>query len=46
MAGEASQLAIDTLLGIMAHSALSAGPGGRLVLMSNIRVDLMAYLFG
>ena len=39
------QLAIDTLLGIMAHSALSLG----LVvvsLMSNIRVDLMAYLFG
>ena len=38
-------LAIDTLLGIMAHSALSLG----LVvvsLMSNIRVDLMAYLFG
>ncbi|WP_391529123.1 zinc ABC transporter permease subunit ZnuB [Photorhabdus akhurstii] len=39
------QLAIDTLLGIMAHSALSSG----LVvvsLMSNVRVDLMAYLFG
>ncbi|PQQ26328.1 zinc ABC transporter permease subunit ZnuB [Photorhabdus hindustanensis] len=39
------QLAIDTLLGIMAHSALSLG----LVvvsLMSNVRVDLMAYLFG
>jgi len=38
-------LAIDTLLGIMAHSALSLG----LVvvsLMSGIRVDLMAYLFG
>ncbi|GAA0515744.1 zinc ABC transporter permease subunit ZnuB [Tatumella terrea] len=38
-------LAIDTLLGIMAHSSLSLG----LVvvsLMSNIRVDLMAYLFG
>ncbi|MBK4113693.1 zinc ABC transporter permease subunit ZnuB [Cronobacter sakazakii] len=38
-------LAIDTLLGIMAHSALSLG----LVvvsLMGNIRVDLMAYLFG
>lgn len=37
-------LAIDTLLGIMAHSALSLG----LVvvsLMNNIRVDLMAYLF-
>lgn len=38
-------LAIDTLLGIMAHSALSLG----LVvvsLMDTIRVDLMAYLFG
>ncbi|KAA9001681.1 zinc ABC transporter permease subunit ZnuB [Affinibrenneria salicis] len=38
-------LAIDTLLGIMAHSALSLG----LVvvsLMDNVRVDLMAYLFG
>ncbi|TKI08240.1 zinc ABC transporter permease subunit ZnuB [Martelella alba] len=39
------QLAIDTLLGILAHSALSLG----LVvvsLMSDVRVDLMAYLFG
>lgn len=39
------QLAIDTLLGILAHSALSLG----LVvvsLMANVRVDLMAYLFG
>lgn len=39
------QLAIDTLLGIMAHSALSLG----LVvvsLMSGVRMDLMAYLFG
>ena len=38
-------LAIDTLLGIMAHSALSLG----LVvvsLMQGVRVDLMAYLFG
>lgn len=38
-------LALDTLLGIMAHSALSLG----LVvvsLMGNVRVDLMAYLFG
>ncbi|RJT47164.1 zinc ABC transporter permease subunit ZnuB [Rahnella woolbedingensis] len=38
-------LAVDTLLGIMAHSALSLG----LVvvsLMSGVRVDLMAYLFG
>jgi len=38
-------LAIDTLLGILAHSALSLG----LVvvsLMSGVRVDLMAYLFG
>lgn len=39
------QLPIDTLLGILAHSALSLG----LVvisLMKNIRVDLMGYLFG
>ena len=39
------QLAVDTLLGIMAHSSLSLG----LVvvsLMDNVRVDLMAYLFG
>ncbi|CDH31124.1 zinc ABC transporter permease subunit ZnuB [Xenorhabdus bovienii] len=39
------QLAVDTLLGIMAHSALSLG----LVVvsfMTNIRVDMMAYLFG
>lgn len=39
------QLPVDTLLGILAHSALSLG----LVvisLMSNIRVDLMGYLFG
>lgn len=38
-------LAVDTLLGIMAHSALSLG----LVvvsLMAGVRVDLMAYLFG
>ncbi len=45
MAGKRPHLALDTLLGIMAHSALSLG----LVvvsLMSNIRVDLMAYLFG
>ncbi|WP_225639614.1 zinc ABC transporter permease subunit ZnuB [Candidatus Profftia sp. (ex Adelges kitamiensis)] len=38
-------IGVDTLLGIMAHSALSLG----LVLaslMSNVRVDLMAYLFG
>ncbi|VFP84304.1 High-affinity zinc uptake system membrane protein ZnuB [Candidatus Erwinia haradaeae] len=40
-----SYLALDTLLGILAHSALSLG----LVLvslMSNIRVDLITYLFG
>ncbi|WP_075182011.1 zinc ABC transporter permease subunit ZnuB [Pantoea sp. 1.19] len=39
------QLALDTLLGILAHSALSLG----LVvvsLMNGVRVDLMAYLFG
>ncbi|MES9963335.1 MAG: zinc ABC transporter permease subunit ZnuB [Candidatus Sedimenticola sp. 20ELBAFRAG] len=39
------QLASDTLLGILAHSALSLG----LVVMAfqeNVRVDLMGYLFG
>lgn len=39
------QLAIDTLLGIMAHTSLSTG----LVvvsLMSNVRIDLIGYLFG
>ena len=39
------QLPVDTLLGILAHSALSLG----LVvisLMSNLRIDLTAYLFG
>ncbi|OZI13874.1 zinc ABC transporter permease [Sodalis-like symbiont of Philaenus spumarius] len=39
------QLAIDTLLGILAHGSLSLG----LVvvsLMQGVRVDLMAYLFG
>lgn len=38
-------LAVDTILGIMAHSALSLG----LVvvsLMAGVRVDLMSYLFG
>ncbi|STD46798.1 High-affinity zinc uptake system membrane protein znuB [Edwardsiella tarda] len=39
------QLAVDTLLGIMAHSALSLGLVV-VALMSNVRVDLMAYLFG
>lgn len=39
------QLPVDTLLGILAHSALSLG----LVvisLMNNIRIDLVGYLFG
>ncbi|MEN8167212.1 MAG: zinc ABC transporter permease subunit ZnuB [Pseudomonadota bacterium] len=39
------QLAVDTLLGILAHSALSFG----LVVISfreSIRIDLMGYLFG
>ena len=39
------QLAVDTLLGILAHSALSVG----LVVISfqeSVRVDLMGYLFG
>ncbi|MFC0225761.1 zinc ABC transporter permease subunit ZnuB [Serratia aquatilis] len=39
------QLSMDTLLGIMAHSALSLGLVV-VALMSNVRVDLMAYLFG
>ncbi len=39
------QLALDTLLGIMAHSALSLGMVV-VSLMSGVRVDLMAYLFG
>ncbi len=41
-----SPLQVDTLLGIMAHGA--AVKLGLVVasLMSNIRVDLMAYLFG
>lgn len=38
-------LGVDTLLGIMAHSALSLGLVV-VALMSNVRVDLMAYLFG
>ncbi|WP_340615758.1 zinc ABC transporter permease subunit ZnuB [Xenorhabdus entomophaga] len=39
------QLAVDTLLGILAHSSLSLG----LVVvsfMTSVRVDMMAYLFG
>lgn len=41
-----SQLvATDTLLGILAHSALSLGLV-TLSFMDNVRVDLMAYLFG
>ncbi|MGL4860379.1 MAG: zinc ABC transporter permease subunit ZnuB [Enterobacteriaceae bacterium] len=39
------QLAMDTLLGIMAHSALSLGLV-MVSLMQGIRVDLMGYLFG
>jgi len=42
---QARGLATDTLLGILAHSALSLG----LVVISfmpNVRVDLMSYLFG
>ncbi|WP_294964330.1 zinc ABC transporter permease subunit ZnuB [uncultured Gilliamella sp.] len=39
------QLAIDTLLGILAHSSLSLGIVV-ISLMKNIRVDLMGYLFG
>jgi len=39
------KLAIDTLLGILAHSSLSLGVIV-ISLMKNIRVDLMGYLFG
>nr|WP_086940791.1 zinc ABC transporter permease subunit ZnuB [Thaumasiovibrio occultus] len=38
-------IATDTLLGILAHSALSLGMVS-ISFMDNIRVDLMAYLFG
>ncbi|UDG81609.1 High-affinity zinc uptake system membrane protein ZnuB [Candidatus Profftia lariciata] len=38
-------ISFDTLLGIMAHSTLSLGLV-IIALMSNIRIDLMAYLFG
>lgn len=38
-------LSMDTLLGIMAHSALSLGLVV-VALMKNVRVDLIAYLFG
>lgn len=39
------KIAIDTLLGILAHSSLSLGVVV-ISLMKNIRVDLMGYLFG
>ncbi|MGL5947691.1 MAG: zinc ABC transporter permease subunit ZnuB [Aeromonas sp.] len=39
------QVATDTLLGILAHSALSLGLVA-LSFMDGVRVDLMAYLFG
>jgi zinc transport system permease protein len=39
------QLASDTLLGIFAHGALSLGLVA-LAFMENVRVDLLAYLFG
>ncbi|AEY00778.1 zinc uptake ABC transporter, permease ZnuB [Oceanimonas sp. GK1] len=40
-----SRLGTDTLLGILAHTALSLGLVA-LAFMDNVRVDLMAYLFG
>lgn len=40
-----SWLATDTLLGILAHTSLSLGLVA-LAFMDNVRVDLMAYLFG
>lgn len=39
------QLASDTLLGILAHGALSLGLVA-LAFMEDVRIDLMAYLFG
>lgn len=39
------QLAVDTLLGILAHSALSLGLI-TISLLKNVRIDLMGYLFG
>lgn len=39
------QLAVDTLLGIMAHSSLALGLVV-IALLPNIRIDLMALLFG
>lgn len=39
------QLASDTMLGIFAHGALSLGLVG-LAFMEDVRVDLVAYLFG
>lgn len=37
--------AMDTLLGVMAHSALAVGLGS-VSFLSGVRIDLMAYLFG
>lgn len=38
-------IATDTLLGIMAHSALSLGMIA-VSFLDNVRIDLMSYLFG
>ncbi|OOS01829.1 zinc ABC transporter permease [Canicola haemoglobinophilus] len=40
-----TQYSVDTLLGIIAHSCLSLGVV-TVALLQNVRVDLMAYLFG
>lgn len=40
-----TQFSVDTLLGIIAHSCLSLGIV-TVALLRNVRVDLMAYLFG
>lgn len=40
-----SQFSVDTILGIIAHSCLSLGVV-TVGLLNNVRVDLMAYLFG
>lgn len=45
MAESNTQYSIDTLLGIIAHSCLSLGVV-TVALLQNVRVDLMAYLFG
>lgn len=40
-----TNLALDTILGVIAHTALSLGVV-TIALLNNVRVDLMGYLFG